>query len=128
MCYMKGGSIYDDGLGCGNNDRKDSHEDCFRYFDDIYADTVLSRVILTDNSNWNNSTIFEPQIPSAWSNTSITCSANLGGLIDSVAYVFVFDSNNNRNTTGYLVSIGGEVIEGPPPASTFELHILDIGE
>jgi len=37
----------------------------FRYFDDIYIDTTLSRVMLANNSKYSKATIVEPQIPSS---------------------------------------------------------------
>lgn len=84
-----------------------THGGMWRYFDDIYIDDTWSRVMLANNSNYANATILEPQIPSAWSHSSITVKVNLGALTGSTAYLFVFDSNNNRNSTGYPVTIGG---------------------
>lgn len=42
-------------------------DDAFRYFSDIYLDTTPSRVVLANNQSYQQSTIVEPQIPSAWS-------------------------------------------------------------
>jgi hypothetical protein len=80
----------------------------YRYFDDMYVDTSLARIMLCNNSNYTNATICEPQIPFAWSASSTSCKVNLGSLPSSgTGYLFVFDSSNNHNTTGYPVTIGG---------------------
>lgn len=77
----------------------------FRYFDDVYIDSTLSRVVLTDNATYSSSTIIEPQIPSAWSTTEITVKLNLGALTGSTAYMFVFDADGDANATGYAVTL-----------------------
>ena len=83
------------------------NNDAFRYFDDIYIDTTFARIILANNSNYDDATVIEPQIPSAWNNTSITCVVNLGKLPENgTAYLFVFDAGNNHNPIGYPVTIG----------------------
>jgi len=88
----------------------------FRYFAGVYIDNTRSRVVLGNNPNYSSCTKMEPQIPSLWSNTSIQCSANLGEFPDSgTAYLFVFDSDNNRNTTGYEVTLGVGDDEPPDP-------------
>jgi hypothetical protein len=82
--------------------------DCYRYFDDMYVDTTFSRVMLGDNATYADCTIIEPQIPSAWADTSITCSVNIGKFPDNAAvYLFVFDETNNKNPVGYkLITVG----------------------
>ena len=93
----------------------------YRYYDDMYIDTSLARIMLCNNSTYANATICEPQIPSAWSNTTITSTVNLGKLPSSgMGYLFVFDSSNNHNSTGYPVVIGGgggggDMIAPDPP-------------
>jgi len=76
-----------------------------RYFDDIYVDTTLSRVMLGNNQSYSEATIVEPQIPSAWSNNSINVTVNLGKLNGSTAYLFVFDADNNHNEFGYPITL-----------------------
>jgi hypothetical protein len=85
------------------------HADAFKYFDDIYLDTTMARVILADNENYSQATIVEPQPPTAWSDNSIDVTVNLGKITGDTAYLFVFDADNNRNGVGYTVTIG----EGP---------------
>lgn len=96
--------------------------DAFRYFTDIYIDITSARVILANNQQYNNATIVEPQIPSAWSDNgtsaSITATVNLGRLSGPTVYLFIFDSSNNHNSVGYPILIGGggggETVPIPP--------------
>lgn len=82
------------------------HNDMFRYFDDLYVDVTWARVMLANSSNYDSATIIEPQIPSAWSDNSITLTANLGKLPQrQTAYLFVFDSDNNHNGQGHPVTL-----------------------
>ncbi len=83
---------------------------CYRFFDDIYIDNTWSRVILANNSNYENATITEPQIPTAWSTNSITITVNLGKLTGNSAYLFVFDIDNNCNPIGYPIEIDNTYI------------------
>ena len=97
--------------------------DAFRYFAAIYVDTVRARIILGDNSNYDLCTIVEPQIPSAWSNSSITCTINLGSLVGTTAYLFIFDKNNSHNNIGFQVSINGGTVNNPPtPPQNIEVR------
>ena len=94
------------GAECGGG-QDDLDDNACRAFDDIYIDTTFSRIILANNQNYNQATITEPQIPSAWNGSSITADVNLGKLSDSgTAYLFIFDADNNHNATGYSVTIG----------------------
>lgn len=101
---------------------RDTHYNTFRYYDDIYVDTTLARVILADNSTYSDALIIEPQIPSEWDSNgnSITCTVNLGKLPDSgTVYLFVFDADNNHNHTGYPVAIsGGSEGDNLPPTTS----------
>jgi hypothetical protein len=84
-----------------------SPTDAYRYFADVYLDNTFSRVILTDQGDYESSTIFEPQIPTAWTGNTITVTVNLGRLPDSsAAYLFVFDAANQRVAEGYPVTLG----------------------
>ena len=88
--------------------REYQNDNAWRYFDDIYIDNTFSRVVLANASAYEAASIVEPQIPSVWSDSSITVSVNLGMLPNTgTAYLFVFDANNNHNPTGYPVTIGG---------------------
>jgi hypothetical protein len=55
--------------GCSSN---------WRYYDDVYLDTTLSRVVLADNPVLTLATIIENQIPVSWSDSSIAATVNPG--------------------------------------------------
>jgi hypothetical protein len=99
--------------GCGDVPTC-TNEELRHYWDDIYVDWSLARVILSEASTYDEmfdgdtlSENWEPQIPSAWSNTSITFKTNLGKLPNGQAYLYVCDSNNNCNQNGYPIQLGG---------------------
>ncbi|MBR9676378.1 hypothetical protein GOV05_05200, partial [Candidatus Woesearchaeota archaeon] len=77
----------------------------FRYFDDLYVDTTLSRVVLANNQNYSQATIVEPQIPYAWQNNNINVTVNLGRINTTTAYLYVFDKDDHHNEIGYPVTI-----------------------
>jgi hypothetical protein len=89
--------------------------DAHRLFDDIYVDDTLSRVMLANNAVYASATIVEPQIPSAWSTNEITVTVNQGALPNGTAYLFVFDSDNDANATGYPVTLSDTT---PTPSSS----------
>jgi len=97
----------------------------WRYFDDVYFDTTFSRIVLANNVNYDSATIIEPQIPTAWSSSSITATMNLGGLTGDV-YMFVFDADNNHNAVGYPVTIG--VSNTEPSISGIDPSNFDNGD
>ncbi len=77
------------------------------YTDNVYVDTTWARIEIGNNSNYNNCTLKEIQIPSAWSNDSITATTNYGAFSEGqVAYLFVIDGNGNASQ-GYPITIGG---------------------
>ncbi|MDY6969938.1 MAG: hypothetical protein SVR08_14950 [Spirochaetota bacterium] len=94
-----------------------AHDDAFRFFDDIYIDSTLSRVMLANNQDYESATIIEPQIPSAWSDNSITVTTNIGALTGDTAYLFVFDADNNHNPMGYTVTLSSGSDTTPPVIS-----------
>ena len=74
-------------------------------------------IILANNADIDLATIIEPQILSAWDDESIAATVNLGKLPGAgIAYLFVFDANNERNTAGYPVALSG-VPDTTPPAA-----------
>jgi len=109
------------GTSCGDAGSR-ALDESWVYMDDVYFDNSLSRVILCNNATYANATICEPQIPSSWSSTSITATVNLGKLPASgTAYLFVFDSSNNRNSAGYPVTIGGGGDPSPAPPTNLKI-------
>jgi hypothetical protein len=97
----------------------DEYKNNWRYYADVYYDHSLARVMLANNQDYDQATIIEPQIPSAWADGSITARANFGKLPDSgIAYLFVFDAANQRNQTGYPVSLSSPLADfSAEPAS-----------
>lgn len=76
--------------------------------DDVYVDITWSRAIVCTSITWASCTDPTPQIPSAWSATSITLTAYQGNLGSfSGKYLYVCDSNNSCNTNGFAISAGG---------------------
>jgi hypothetical protein len=100
----------------GGYARCSGSKDNWRYFADVYLDTSLSRVMLGNAPTFAASTIREMQIPSAWSSTSITATANLGKLTQGqTAYLYVFDSSGVPNSTGYSITVSSSSAEPAPP-------------
>ena len=65
----------------------------WRYFNDVYFDWTLARVLLGNQSTYNNCTIREAQIPTAWADGSITVKVNLGKLPNTgTAYLYVVNT------------------------------------
>src|SRR5690349_20342626 len=61
-----------------------------RYFADLYMDTSLARVMLVQGS------VSEIQIPTSWSDTSITFTVNLGAAVPGAASLVVFNSGGTQ--------------------------------
>jgi hypothetical protein len=88
------------------------------YYDDVYIQSgTQARVEICDKSTWAARTHCEIQIPSAWSTSSITVTANRGSFSNgTAAYSYVVDANGAVNAQGYPITIGsgGDVVLGPP--------------
>ena len=92
------------------------------YADAVYVDRTRARVEICDTSTWSARTHCEIQIPSAWSNTSITVTENQGSLGSlQNAYLYVVDANGNVNTNGYLLS--GASSDPTPPSAPQNLSV-----
>jgi hypothetical protein len=89
---------------CGEGDRTKVK----MYIDDIYIQTgTKARIEIGNASTWNSSTHREIQIPSTWSNSSITFSVNQGTFQEGqTAYLYVVDENGIVNENGYPITIG----------------------
>jgi hypothetical protein len=76
------------------------------YMDDLYIDTMWSRVMVGNNSSYSSCTHREIQIPMAWAGNSITITVNQGSFADcETVYLFVVDADGNVNTQGYPIRI-----------------------
>jgi hypothetical protein len=95
--------------GFGRVPRKNNGRNSFRYFASVYIDDTHARVMLGDNIDYNACTKMEPQIPISWREDRISIKVNLGNLPnEGTAYLFIFDQTNNRNATGYAMTIGDQ--------------------
>lgn len=67
------------------------------YTDQTLIDTTFARVIVTDNNSYYDSTEFEPQAPTSWSDTEIQIgSPNWGNFTSGqTVYFHVWDSDDN---------------------------------
>ena len=77
---------------------------------EIYYDNTLARVEISDKATWDDSPAStaqrEVQIPTAWSNGSITVTANLGAFAcGQQAYLYVVDADGNVNANGLPVTL-----------------------
>jgi hypothetical protein len=104
--------------GIGGYARNYPHTANWRYFADVYLDYSRARVMLGDAPTLEASTVREVQVPTNWSNTSITISANLGKFASgNTAYLYVINANG-QPSPGRAVIIGaGSAPHGPivPP-------------
>ena len=93
------------------------------WWDSVYVDSTWSRVMLGNMSTFAASTQREIQIPTAWSDGSVTITANQGAFTSgATAYLYVIDSTGAVNTTGYPITIGsGGGGDTTPPTSPTNL-------
>jgi hypothetical protein len=78
------------------------------WIDDVYIDNTFARVEVCEGNAWATRKKCDPQIPSAWSNSSITFTANQGSFTSGQnAYLYVVDKDGNVNASGYPITIGG---------------------
>lgn len=84
------------------------------YYDDVYIDSSLQRIEIGNAATYSACTHREIQIPSAWSDTSVTISVNQGAHPNSsTRYLYVIDASGVVNTTGYEITFGaGEPANG----------------
>ena len=86
------------------------------YYDNIYVDNTWSRAEICDDSDRSRVGHCEIQIPTKWSNSSITLTVNHGSFkTGQTAYLYVVDSNGNANSKGFPITIGGG---GAPPTAS----------
>ena len=81
-----------------------------QYVDDMYLDFTQARVEISNNSKWDETKQIhkEIQIPTAWSNSSITVKVNQGAFQNGeTAYLYVIDENGNVNSSGYPIKFDG---------------------
>jgi hypothetical protein len=83
----------------------------------MYVDNTRARVEIGNASTFAASTQREPQIPTAWSDNSISVNVNNGAFPSgSKVYLFVIDKNGVPSP-GYPITLDG-LIASPAPAPT----------
>ncbi len=92
-----------------------SHEsdNPYTYTDDCYISHTQARVMIGNSSTYSNSSHREIQIPTSWSNNSITIIANQGAYKSGDrAYLYVIDSEGNV-TDSFPISFGDSAPNNP---------------
>jgi hypothetical protein len=77
----------------------------WRYFTDVYLDYTPARIVLANNATLSLATIVENQIPTAWSDNSITFGVNLGKFPTGPAWLFVVNLCGQPSNSGIQVPI-----------------------
>jgi hypothetical protein len=108
----------------GGYARMQGYQSNWRYWDDVYVDTTLSRVVLADKPVLSEATIIENQIPSTWSDGSITATVNLGQFTQGqTAFLIVVDSSGTPSASGFAVTADGTGTgAAPKPPSSISVH------
>jgi len=105
-------------MGAGSNAYSNLDQDARIWWTDVYMDITPARVMIGNRDTWAASDHREICIPTAWASGEISVTVNTGSFADkSLAFLYVFDSNNANNATGYPVTISSEY-DPPPPATT----------
>jgi hypothetical protein len=91
----------------------------YLWHDDVYIDTTQARVELCDAGTWSARSRCEIQIPSAWSATSVTATANRGSFACADAvYLYVVDADGNANANGLPVTLcSGDALAPASPSN-----------
>lgn len=78
------------------------------WVDDVYIDNTQARVELCDAATWATVTHCEPQIPTAWSDSSVTVTLNIGSFsAGDAVYPYLIDANGDVSG-GYVgLKVGG---------------------
>jgi hypothetical protein len=93
------------------------------FWGDIYVDNTVARVMVGNASTYSACTHTEIQIPVNWRDGEIVFTGNLGSFQpgDS-AWLYVFDSANRVNSTGFSIDAFGEPPMGPGQPGTPEVN------
>jgi hypothetical protein len=74
-------------------------------YDDVYVATganAIAHVEITDSANYSQAHAVAVQPSKSWSDNTITVDLNAAGISDiNNAYLFVWDRDGNRNSTGF---------------------------
>lgn len=94
-------------------------------FDDVYFSPTYARVEIGNASTWSNCTHREIQIPTIWTSSGITVTANNGTFnTGDIVYLYVVDSAGSvsNNGNGYQITIGSSVPSPPIVTGTDPLE------
>lgn len=112
-----------DQIRIGHYWAKDSIDGCSSnggarvYTDNVYIDTSWARVELGNASTYGASTRREIQVPTQWSDGSVSFKLNPGTFASgSTVYLYVTDANN-VTSPGRAVTLGGTAIAPNPPSA-----------
>jgi hypothetical protein len=74
--------------------------------DEFYMDSTRSRVEVCNAATYTASTKCEVQVPTAWTDTSISLPLKTGYLGSGPAYVYVINASGKVNSAGSPIAIG----------------------
>jgi len=87
------------------------------WYDDVYIDITRARVEIGDAPTWSASNQRAIQIPSVWSDTSITITVNQDSIPDlNNSYLYIVDPGGNVNANGFPLT--GSSPDLPPNQPT----------
>lgn len=87
--------------------------DAYGWWDNVYIDNTRARVELGNAATYDACTLREIQVPSSWSNSSITVNFKQGAFAaGQSAYLFVVTSTG-AVSSGHPLTIGGTAASGP---------------
>ena len=92
-------------------------------FDEIYVDVTRARVEIGDAATFGAFTHREAQIPTAWSDGSVTFTVNQGSFADgSTAYLFVVDDTGAASAGRQIMFAGASDSTAPAPPKTLRVN------
>jgi len=85
------------------------------HLDSMYIDNSFARVEIGDKPVYDNCAHREIQIPTAWSDGSVTFSVNKGSFPQGAqAYLYIVDEGDNVNANGYPLSFAASASAAAP--------------
>lgn len=89
------------GFAFGGYARCNNQPNNWRYYDDCFLSNTLARIVIVDGSTFDSSTMHEIQIPTAWTNESVTFNCRKGAHKDlSGKSVFIVTPDNIPTKVG----------------------------
>ncbi|BHH86278.1 hypothetical protein [Desulforhopalus sp. 52FAK] len=96
----------------------------YMYIDDVYIDNTLARVELCTSETWDYGASCNPQIPTAWSDNSVTVTVNQGAFASyEYAYLYVVDSEGNVNNNGLQIIVNESYTDGGNPPADVDIPV-----